>query len=128
MLSHESRNTICNTILTFSPAVRFVGIIGEHGEVLAHARRQDLKPLLDSKNTHYQFSHIAIRTGLEALFDEKLGKVRFVWEERDGVQIIYFNIKNIHIWVSIDKMVVRSEVLRIIDSCLPIVKKYSKEL
>jgi len=29
------------------------------------------------------------------------------------------------VWVSIDKKVIRSEMLRIIDSCLPIVKKHS---
>lgn len=118
---------ICNTIRTFSTAVRFVGVIGERGEVLAYSRRKDLEPLLDSKSTLYQFSHIAIRTGLDAFFDENLGKVRFVWEERDGVQIIYFSIENLHIWMSIDKMVVRSEVLRIIDSCLPLVQEYTKK-
>ena len=126
MLSTEECGVICNTILTFSPSIRFVGVIGQSGEVLAHSRRNNLDALLDSKSAHYQFSHIAIKTGLEAFFDKSLGKVRFVWEERDKVQIIYFNIKHIHIWVSIDKMVVRSEVLRIIDSCLPIVQRYSK--
>lgn len=127
MLSRDDCGTICSTILTFSPAVRFVGVIGERGEVLAYSRRKNLEPLLDSKSTLYQFSHIAIRTGLDTFFDENLGKVRFVWEERDEVQIIYFNIENLHIWMSIDKMVVRSEVLRIIDSCLPLVNEYSKK-
>lgn len=128
MLSSEDCGKICSAIRAFSPAVRFVGVLGERGELLAYSRRKDLEPLLDSKSTHYQFSHIAIRTGLDAFFDKSLGKVRFVWEERDGVQIIYFTIGSLHIWMSIDKMVVRSEVLRIIDSCLPLVKEYSLKL
>ena len=116
---------ICQDIASISPFIRFVGVIGERGELLAHNRRQDLTPLLDEKNTKYQFSHIAMKTDLEGFFDKNLGEVEFVWEERKKVQTISFAIKKAIVWVSIDKKVIRSEMLRIIDSCLPIVKKYS---
>ena len=62
---------------------------------------------------------------MEEFFDQSLGEVEFVWEERKKAQIISFAIDHIRVWVSIDKMVVRSEVLRIIDMCLPITKRYS---
>ena len=116
---------ICHDIASISPFIRFVGVIGERGELLAHNRRQDLTPLLDEKNTKYQFSHIAMKTDLEGFFDKNLGEVEFVWEERKKVQTISFAIKKAIVWVSIDKKVIRSEMLRIIDSCLPIVKKHS---
>ena len=117
---------ICENISTISPFIRFVGIIGERGELIAHSRRQDLTPLLDEKNMKYQFSHIAMNSDLEAFFDKNLGEVEFVWEERKKVQTISFTIKKAIVWVSIDKKAIRSEMLRIIDSCLPIVKKYSE--
>jgi len=85
-----------------------------------------MDPLLDAKNTKYQFSHIAIKTDLESFFDESLGEIEFAWEERKKVQIISFAIGKLRIWISIDKKVIRSEMLRIIDSCLPFVKKYSE--
>ena len=116
---------ICQEIASISPFIRFVGVIGERGELLAYNRRQDLTPLLDEKNTKYQFSHIAMKTDLEGFFDKNLGEVEFVWEERKKVQTISFAIKKAIVWVSIDKKVIRSEMLRIIDSCLPIVKKHS---
>ena len=116
---------ICDEIAGFSPYIRFVGVIGESGELLAYKRRQDLVPLLNEKNTHFQFSHIAMKTDLEGFFDKNLGEIEFVWEERKKVQTISFAIKKSRVWISIDKKVIRSEVLRIIDSCLPIVKKYS---
>ena len=116
---------ICDNISTISPFIRFVGVIGETGELVAHYRRQDLTPLLDEKNMKYQFSHIAMNSDLEAFFDKNLGEVEFVWEERKKVQTISFTIKKAIVWVSIDKKAIRSEMLRIIDSCLPIVKKYS---
>ena len=116
---------ICQDIGSISPFIRFVGVIGETGELLAYTRRQNLTPLLDEKDTKYQFSHIAMKTDLEGFFDKNLGEVEFVWEERKKVQTISFAIKKAIVWVSIDKKVIRSEMLRIIDSCLPIVKKHS---
>lgn len=117
---------ICDNIATISPYIRFVGVIGERGELLAYKRRPDLVPLLNEKNTQFQFSHIAMKTDLEGFFDKSLGEVEFVWEERKKVQTISFSIKKSRVWISIDKKVIRSEMLRIIDSCLPVVKKYSK--
>ena len=116
---------ICDSITAISPFIRFVGIIGERGELIAHSRRPELTPLLDEKNTKYQFSHIAMNSDLEGFFDRNLGEVEFVWEERKKVQTISFAIKKAIVWVSIDKKAIRSEMLRVIDSCLPIVKKYS---
>ena len=117
---------VCEDIASISPYMRFVAVIGERGDLIAHKRREDLDPLLDAKNTKYQFSHIAIKTDLESFFDENLGEIEFVWEERKKVQTISFAIRKLRIWISIDKKVIRSEMLRIIDSCLPIVKKYSE--
>jgi hypothetical protein len=85
----------------------------------------DLKPLLSPKNMNYQFASIAIKTNLEETFDNSLGPVEFVWEERKKVQTVAFAIKNKRVWISIDKKVIRSEVIRIIDAYLSIVKHYS---
>ena len=66
-----------------------------------------------------------MKTDLESFFDKNLGEIEFVWEERKKVQTISFRINNSRVWVSIDKKVIRSEMLRIIDACLPIVRRYS---
>ena len=124
-MSRKKYQEICDSIASISPYIRFVGVIGNRGDLLAHRRRHDLKPLLNAKDTIYQFSHIALKTDLEGLFDKNLGKIEFVWEERKKVQTISFAIKKLRVWVSIDKKVIRTEMLRIIDSCLPIVKEYS---
>ncbi len=124
-MSNNDFEKICGNITAISPFIRFVGVIGQSGELLAYRRRDDLEPLLDAKNTKYQFSHIAMKTDLEGFFDKNLGEIEFVWEERTKVQTISFAIKQIRVWISIDKKVLRTEVLRIIDSCLPIVKIHS---
>jgi len=124
-MTEKDFKKICNSVSAISPYIRFVGVIGESGELLAYKRRLDLEPLLDAKNTQYQFSHIAIKTDLEGFFDKNLGEIKFVWEERKKVQTISFAIKKSRVWISIDKKVLRTEMLRIIDSCLPIVKIHS---
>jgi len=124
-MSNNDFEKICGNITAISPFIRFVGVIDQSGELLAYRRRDDLEPLLDAKNTKYQFSHIAIKTDLEGFFDKNLGEIEFVWEERSKVQIISFAIKKIRVWISVDKKVLRTEMLRIIDSCLPIVKIHS---
>ncbi len=124
-MSKEDFGKICDSISAISPFIRFVGVIGESGELLANKRRHDLEPLLNAEDTQYQFSHIAIKTDLEGFFDKNLGEIEFVWEERKKVQTISFAIKKLRVWISIDKKVLRTEMLRIIDSCLPIVKIHS---
>ncbi len=116
---------ICNAISKISPYIRFVAVIGKKGELLSFFRRHGLRPMLNAKDTKYQFTHIAKRTDMEAFFDKSLGPVEFEWEERKKAQTISFAIKKHRIWISIDKKVVRTEVLRIVDTCLPIVRLYS---
>jgi len=124
-MTENENHEIADLIGKISPYVRFVGVISKNGELLAYKRREDLKPLLDQKNTQYQFAQIAIKTELEDQFDAQLGDVEFVWEERTSVQTLAFSVGSRKIWVSIDRNVIRTEMLRIIDSCLPIVKRYS---
>ncbi len=123
-LLKKDYSKVCGEISKISPYIRFVGLVGKGGKLLAYDRRRGMKPLLNARNTKYQFSHIAIKTDMEGFFDRSLGHVQFIWEEREKVQTISFGIKKIRIWISIDKMVVRSEMLRIIDACLPIVRRY----
>ena len=53
MIENEN-NVIADLIGKISPYVRFVGVISKNGELLAYKRREDLKPLLDQKNTQYR--------------------------------------------------------------------------
>jgi len=124
-LTENENHEICDLISKISPYIRFVGIISKTGELLAYFRRDDLEPLLDQKRTQYQFAQIAIKTELEEQFDDQLGETEFVWEERTKIQTIGFSVIDRRVWITIDKNVVRTEVIRIIDGCLPIVKRYS---
>ena len=124
-LTENENNEICDLISKISPYIRFVGIISKSGELLSYFRRDDMIPLLDQKRTMYQFAQIAIKTELEEQFDEQLGETEFIWEERKKIQTISFSVLDRKVWITIDKNVIRTEVIRIIDGCLPVVKRYS---
>ena len=125
-MTENENYEIVDLISKISPYIRFIGVISKTGELLSYYRREGLEPLLDQKNTQYQFAQIAIKTELEEQFDDQLGDTEFVWEERTKMQTISFAISSRRIWITIDKNVIRTEMLRIIDSCLPIVKRYSE--
>lgn len=124
-MNKKEAQEIVREIRAISNYVRFAGVINNKGKVLAYERRPGHKPLLNTKTTRNQFSHLAIKTSMSSQFNRQLGRVFFMLEERAKVQTISFSIGNNTVWASIDKNVIRSEVLRIIDGCLPIVKRYS---
>ena len=124
-MTENENYEIADLISKISPYIRFVGVISKSGQLLASHRREDLNPLLDQKNTQYQFAQIAIKTELEEQFDDQLGETEFIWEERTKVQTLAFSVSGKKVWITIDRNVIRSEILRIIDSCLPVVKRYS---
>jgi hypothetical protein len=125
LLDKTDAQGITRDIRRISQYIRFVGVINGKGKLMAYERRHGLKPLLDTKKTSNRFSDLAIETGMAAEFNKQLGMARFIWVERDKVQTISFAIGKNTVWVSIDKNVIRSEILRIIDNCLPIVKRFT---
>jgi hypothetical protein len=126
-LNKKDAQEIVKKIRAISPYVRFAGVIDSKGKIVAYARRPGHEPLLNIKNTSDQFSHLAIKTRMASQFNRQLGDVQFMWEEREKVQTISFALGKNTVWASIDKKVIRSEILRIIDSCLPIVKHFSQK-
>ena len=124
-MTENENHEICDLISKISPYIRFVGIFSKTGELLSHFRRENMEPLLDQKKSLYQFAQIAIKNELEEQFDDQLGETEFVWEERTKIQTIAFSVKDKKVWVTIDKNVIRTEIIRIVDGCLPIVKRYS---
>jgi hypothetical protein len=124
-LNKKDAQDMVQEIRAISRYVRFAGVVNSKGKVVVYERRPGHEPLLNIKNTSDQFSHIAIKTRMASQFNKQLGDVQFMWEEREKVQTISFAVGNNTIWISIDKRVIRSEVLRIIDNCLPIVKQFS---
>ncbi len=125
MLNKKDAQGIVKEIRAISQYVRFAGVIDSKGKIVAYERRQGHEPLLSIKNTSDQFAHLAIKNRMASQFNKQLGDVQFMWEEREKVQTISFAVGKNTVWASIDKKVIRSEVLRIIDNCLPIVRKFS---
>ena len=61
-MTENENYEIADLISKISPYIRFIGVISKTGELLSYYRREGLEPLLDQKNTQYQFAQIAIRS------------------------------------------------------------------
>ncbi len=127
LLNKKDAQEIVKKIRAISQYVRFVGVVDSKGKIMVYERRPGHEPLLNIKNTSDQFSHLAIKNRMSSQFNKQLGDVQFMWEEREKVQTISFAVGKNTVWASIDKKVIRSEVLRIVDNCLPIVKQFSEK-
>ena len=46
-MNGKDHQQICDTVAKISPSIRFAGVIGKNGDLLASYRRTDLKPLLN---------------------------------------------------------------------------------
>ncbi len=81
-MAKKDYQEICYAIGKISPYIRFVAVIDKKGELSSFFRRPGLRPMLNAKDTKYQFSHVVKRTDMETFFDKTLGPVQFEWEER----------------------------------------------
>lgn len=78
---------ICNTILSLDDSIRFVGRIKDR-KVVAFARHQEKKPLLDSELGNLAHYHASVKASMEEMFDGVLGKTNWMITAKEKVKLI----------------------------------------
>jgi hypothetical protein len=86
---HEQLNPldICNSILNLDDSIRFVGRI-RNRRVIAFARHQDKKPLLDSELGNLAHYHASVKASMEEMFDGALGKTNWMITAKEKVKLV----------------------------------------
>lgn len=75
-------NTIddfCARILTLDDRIRFAGIANDEGNLVGHARRKGLVPLLNSKETKMMLLQSVIRMGTRTTIENKMGETMYAF-------------------------------------------------
>ena len=75
--------SICNSILSLDPKIRFAGIINEHGRLIAGGMKENVKPLETEKDDEMIFMELALRVKIRKEFDKQLGLVNFAMASRE---------------------------------------------
>lgn len=73
----ELYKSICDRIVKTDGAIRFAGIVDEHGNVLASSERKGLKPLLDKEQTAQYALAAVTRQYTRIRWQSILGKIDY---------------------------------------------------
>lgn len=67
----------CHQVLNEHPSIRFVGLADRQGHLITTAYRNNLVPLMDSKETKRYTMQTVLRASMRETFEEKIGKLRY---------------------------------------------------
>ncbi len=83
-------NSICNTIKTLDPKIRFAGVINNRGRLVAGGMKENVEPLENEKDDEMIFMELALRVKMRKEFDKQLGKVNFALASRERALAMSF--------------------------------------
>ena len=87
-------DSICNSILSIDPKIRFAGVINEGGRLIAGGMKNDVEPLETQKDDELIFMELALRVKMRKEFDKQLGLVNFAMASRERALAISVIINN----------------------------------
>lgn len=89
--NQEYYDKICTDIKS-DPEIRFCGLIGKDGELLAGGFKPELVPLESDEDRKKMFQELAHRVSQRKEFDSNLGRVKYSASRREKVVMISFPI------------------------------------
>ena len=75
--------SICDSILSVDPKIRFAGVINERGRLVAGGMKPNVEPLETEKDEEMIFMELALRVKMRKEFDKQLGLVNFAMASRE---------------------------------------------
>jgi hypothetical protein len=106
----------CNSILGFSPKIRYAGIVNKFGRTLAGSLRKGVVPLLKPEEAKSEYFIEAARSQMRRSFEKSIGRTEYTLTENEKVKILTLaDADNIY-YVTMDKDTPASEVAKIIES------------
>ena len=87
----EEYNIKCNDILS-DPEIRFCGLIGKEGKLIAGGFRPGIEPLETDEERLKMYNELALRISKRKEFDSNLGRVKYSASRREKVVMMSFPI------------------------------------
>jgi hypothetical protein len=84
----------CSQILKLDRGIRFAGIANEDGQMVGHAYRNGLLPLLTEKETEISVLQSVIRSSTRRSLEKKLGRILFSYTRYEKVKRATIPLKN----------------------------------
>lgn len=90
LVKKERWEELCNKIFSINSKIRFVGVLDDNGKFLAGGMREGVKPLEDEIHQKRWFHQTVIKKEMATMFDKVYGKVRYIFANREKVQLLTF--------------------------------------
>lgn len=121
-------DVFCSQLLELNKGIRFAGIANKKAQMVGHAYRTGLRPLLTPKETETSVLQSVIRNGTRTTFEKKLGKTLFSYTVYEKVKRVTIPMKSnsdqlFLLMVSFDpdvnaEPIIRDEILPLLDEFL----------
>lgn len=92
-LQSATLDSFCSRALELDSGIRFAGIANNEGQLISHAYRKGLIPLLTQKESEISVLRSFIRAGLRTELEDKLGKAVFSYTLYEKVKRVTIPIK-----------------------------------
>ncbi|HVX03194.1 MAG TPA: DUF6659 family protein [Nitrososphaera sp.] len=96
---------LCKKVFEVDPAVRFAGVIGRMGKLVAGGMRKGVSPLESIKDMDKLYIEFALRNAMRREFNEDFGETIFTFSEREKIKLATFSLQDddLFLLVSIEK-------------------------
>lgn len=113
---------LCHQIFLLDQNVRFAGVLNSDGKLVAGGFREGIEPLYDQVNERLWFNQIAIRREMSTMFDRSLGRLHYVFVEREKTKHLTFYVDNETVFVSLQPWVSPDDAVELASSILNLLK------
>lgn len=87
-------NDFCSSMLRLDRGIRFVGVADREGQLIGHAYRKGIVPLLTPKETEISVLQSFIRMGTRATLEQKLGDTVYSFTMYKKVKRVTIPLRN----------------------------------
>ena len=114
---------VADKILAVDDAIRYVGVIGEKGNILHGEIKEGKKILLSQKEQEVLSADLSVMKLMQGLFDDSLGRVTFMHTVRDKIHQVVYYIDDMMVCVSCERNIDGHKIVEISNKIEPIIIK-----
>jgi hypothetical protein len=85
---------LCKKVLAVDPAVRFAGVIGRMGKLVAGGMRDGVNPLESIKDMDKLYVEFALRNAMRREFNVDFGRTIYTFSERERIKLATFPLQD----------------------------------
>jgi hypothetical protein len=111
-VSSAKYEDLCESIFDLDQNIRFAGIIGKMGKLVAGGMRKGIESLEPKEERRKLYLEYALRTAMRQDFDSTFGRVIYTLTERERVKLASFPMGEQLVLVSIDRKGFHDKIIR----------------